>query len=483
MNTPKNSQVGSEYDLFVSAQKESEALKERLFELYILYNLSKNLNVSLQLNELFHNTINVLKESLRIEDFCFMLVDDKCNELKVWKADSSSLGDAKGITFKIGEGISGIVAETGEPILVPDTSKDTRFLFYKGMMPDIGSFLSIPLKQNDNKVIGVLNVHKKETNAFRETDKMLFMAIAQNVAIAIERARNYENAQRVSMVDELTSLYTRRYFLESSQREYSQAERCGEFFSIILADIDHFKYFNDTYGHMLGDEVLRKLSSVLKLNVRQSDVVARYGGEEFIMLLPGTNKPGAVASAEKLRSAVEKDLAVEVGGGHKERVTITVGVACYPEDGKTVEEIIASADRFLYLGKKSGRNKVVSTAAADTKIAVPEKRETTRYLTALKIVSGLHQPQAIEIKQDSAWKMCTIKDISKMGFRGEVEFAAQIGNVYSGKMILNTDDHKSDIFSIRVAFAKRMRQNRYQIGAEIVDGRDNWKRLFTQATH
>ncbi|MEK7698997.1 MAG: GGDEF domain-containing protein, partial [Planctomycetota bacterium] len=287
---------------------------------------------------------------------------------------------------------------------------------------------------------------------------------------------------RVSMVDELTTLYTRRYFLASSQREFSQAERCGVFFSIIMADIDHFKYFNDTYGHLLGDAVLRKLASVLKLNVRQSDVLARYGGEEFIVLLPGTNKPGAVASAEKLRAAVENDLAIEVGKGRKEKVTITAGVASYPEDGKTVEEIIAAADRFLYLGKEGGRNRVVSTAA-DTKVTVSEKRAASRYFTALKIASGLHQPQSIEIKTDSNWKMCTIKDISKMGFRGEVEFAAKIGDVYSGKMVLNTDDRKPDKFSIRVVFAKRMRENRYLIGAEIIDGRDNWRRLFTQTTH
>ena len=482
MNTPKKAQIGSEYDLFVFAQKESDALKERLFELYLLYSLSKNLNISLQLNELFHNTINVLKDSLRIEDFCFMLIDDECNELKMWRADDCSFGEAKGITFKIGEGISGLVAQTGEPILIPDTNKDPRFLFYKGKIPDIGSFLSIPLKLNNDKVIGVLNVHKKEKNAFRDTDKMLFMAIAHNVAIAIDRARNYEHAQKVAMVDELTSLYTRRYFIESSQREYRQAERCGEFFSIIMVDIDHFKYFNDNYGHLLGDEVLRKLASVLKLNVRQSDVIARYGGEEFIILLPGTNKPGAVASAEKLRSAIEKKLVIEVGGGHKEKVTITAGVACYPEDGNTVEEITASADRFLYLGKNSGRNKVVSTAT-DAKVAIPEKRGTNRYLTALKIVSGLHQPRSIEIKTDSNWKMCTIKDISKMGFRGEVEFAAKIGNVYSGKVVLNTEDHEPGKFSIRVAFAKRVCQNRYQIGAEIIEGRDNWKRLFTQTAH
>ncbi len=482
MNTPKNPQDDSEYDLFAAAQNESEALKERLFELYILYSLSKNLNVSLQLNELFHNTMNVLKGFLKIEDFCFMLIDDECNELKMWKADESSFGEAKGITFKIGEGISGLVAKTGEPILISDTGKDPRFLFYKGKMPDIGSFLSIPLKLNNNTVIGVLNVHKRETNAFKDTDKMLFTAIAQNVAIAIERARNYENAQRVSMVDELTTLYTRKYFLASSQREFSQAERCGVFFSIIMADIDHFKYFNDTYGHLLGDAVLRKLASVLKLNVRQSDVLARYGGEEFIILLPGTNKPGAVASAEKLRAAVENDLAIDVGKGRKEKVTITAGVASYPEDGKTVEEIIAAADRFLYLGKEGGRNRVVSTAA-DTKVTVSEKRAASRYFTALKIASGLHQPQSIEIKTDSNWKMCTIKDISKMGFRGEVEFAAKIGDVYSGKMVLNTDDRKPDKFSIRVVFAKRMRENRYLIGAEIIDERDNWRRLFTQTTH
>ena len=483
MNIGDSSHVGGEYDLFASAQKESEALKERLFELYLLYSLSKNLNVSLQLNELFHNTINVLKESLKIEDFCFMLADDECGELKMWQADESSFGEVKDVTFKIGEGISGLVAKTGVPILISDTGKDPRFLFYKGKKPDIGSFLSIPLKVNNDKVIGVLNVHKREANAFKDTDRILFMAIAQNVAIAIERARNYEHAQKASMVDELTALYTRRYFLESIRREYSQATRGGEFFSIILADIDYFKYFNDTYGHLLGDAVLRKLAPVFRRNVRQSDIVARYGGEEFVILLPGTNKTGAVASAEKIRSAVEKELVIDVGGGKVEKVTLTAGVASYPDDGKTVEAIIAAADKFLYMGKAGGRNRVVSVAAENNLLSAPEKREAGRYLTALKIVSSLNQPQTIEIKTDSNWKMCTLRDISKMGFRGEVEFEAKIGDIYYGKMIFNADDCKTDDFAIRVAFAKKMRQNRYQIGAEIIDGRENWKRLFTQAAH
>ena len=483
MNTGKSSHVGGEYDLFVSAQKEGESLKERLFELYILYSLSKNLNVSLQLNDLFLSTINILKESLRIEEFCFMLIDEECCELKVWNTDESGFEEANDVTFKMGEGISGLVAMTGESILVPDTGKEPRFLFYKGKKSDIGSFLSIPLKLNNNKVIGVLNVHKRATNAFKDTDKALFTAIAQNVAVAIERARNYEYAQKVSMVDELTTLYTRRYFLESSQREFRQAERCGEFFSIILVDIDHFKYFNDTYGHPLGDVVLKKLSSVLKSHVRQSDIVARYGGEEFIILLPGTNKTGAAASAEKLRSAVERELVIEVGGGKEERVTITAGVASYLEDGKTVEDIIAAADKFLYLGKEGGRNKVVSTAPDVRPLSVPERRTASRYLTALKIVSSANQPHTIEIKTDGNWRMCAIRDISKTGFRGEIEHEVKIGVIYTGKIVLNTEGRPPDNFSVRVAYANRVSQGRYQIGAEIIDGRDNWRRFFTQVTH
>ncbi len=483
MNTQKSQHVGGEYDLFVSAQNEGESLKERLFELYILYSLSKNLNVSLQLNDLFLSTINILKESLRIEEFCFMLIDEECRELKMWKTEESSFEDANDVTFKMGEGISGLVAMTGEPVLVPDTGKDPRFLFYKGQKPDIGSFLSIPLKSNNNKVIGVFNVHKREKNAFKDTDTALFTAIAQNVAIAIERARNYEYAQKVSMVDELTTLYTRRYFLESIQREFRQAERCGEFFSIILLDIDHFKYFNDTYGHPLGDVVLRRLASVLKAHVRQSDIVARYGGEEFIILLPGTNKAGAAASAEKLRSAVEKELVIEVGGGKEEKVTITAGVASYLDDGKTVEEIIAVADKFLYLGKEGGRNRVVSMAPDVRPLSVPERRAANRYLTALKIVSSSNQPHTIEIKTDSNWKMCAIRDISKTGFRGEIEYEIKVGDRYTGKIVLNTEGRQPDNFSIRVAYANRVNQNRYQIGAEVVDGRDNWSRFFTQVTH
>jgi diguanylate cyclase (GGDEF)-like protein len=284
------------------------------------------------------------------------------------------------------------------------------------------------------------------------------------------------------MFDGLTKLHTRKYLLEYSHREFSRVERYGEIFSIIMIDIDHFKYFNDTYGHIMGDEILKRLASLLKSNVRQGDVVARYGGEEFIVLLPGTDKDGATLTAEKLRTVVERELLINIVSNDTEIVTITAGVASYPTDGKTIEDIIATADRFLYLGKESGRNQVINEVLED--INLVEKRLNGRYRTALKITRGFNQIQSIEIKLcDDDWKICTLRDVSKMGFKGEVEFETNIGDIYPGKAILDSEAQISYIFSMRIVNSRKIQHNRYQIGVEIIDGYKNWKRMYTLITH
>jgi len=344
-------------DLLHTPNIDNDQLKERIFELYLLYKLSQKLDLALYLDDFFNQSIDFLKKSLTIEDFCLLLKEGDDKGLKMWKADSVNSEILKDVSFKIGEGISGLVAETGEPILIQDVSKDDRFLHYKGKRTDIGSFISLPLRLSDGSIIGVFNVHKQETNAIQEKDATLFMTVANNIALALGRMQANETLKGPSNYDELTSLYTRSYFRESCQREYSRAQRYSEKFAVLMLDIDHFKQFNETHGHLQGDKVLEVLATILRKNVRLGDILARYGGEEFIILLPNTDTDGAMIVAEKIRCEIaQQDL--PVGKGPKSKITITAGIAVYPDNGPTVDDVIAMADRFLNLGKYLGRNRV-----------------------------------------------------------------------------------------------------------------------------
>lgn len=473
---------GDDHDLFLIAQKESEALKERMFELYILYRLSKNLNLSIQLDDFFDSSFSFLKDSLKIGDFCLMLIDEETKELKMWKSESACCENMKDVTFKIGEGISGIVAETGESMLIQDVHTDDRFLHYKGARTDIGSFMSIPLKLGNGHIIGVLNVHKEEKNAFRESDVSLFNAIAENVSHTIERLKHYEEIQHHAMFDELTGLYTRRYFFENMRREWNKVKRYGGVFSIIMMDIDRFKYFNDTYGHLLGDEVLRRVSAILKSHVRQGDIIARYGGEEFIIFIPG-DKDSAFVVAEKLRSIVEKHAVIEVHGEKTEGITITGGIASYPDDGDTLEDVIANADKYLFVGKEKGRNRVLCMPSSTADDGHDDRRVTERFKVALRIARVVEQPQYIEMKvSNDEWRLCNLKDMSKTGIRGETEFKANIGDVFMFRLVNGSDILSPNVFFARIANIKESR-NRYQWGAEIVDGHMIWQRFFSLMSH
>jgi len=334
-------------------------LEARILELYSLYNISKVLNLSFAVEEIFNGTIHEIGKTLKIDEFCIMLIDEKCQELAIraWYPDPGTLPDVR---FKIGEGISGMVARTGRPAIIQDVSKEPEFLFYKGAITDIGAFMCVPLLGKRENVLGVFNVHKTQPNAFTDNDIKFFSEVAEQVAIAIEKAIIYEKTKEASMRDELTRLYNRRYFFEYLEKESLRADRYNKNFSILMLDIDHFKNFNDKNGHIKGDNVLKQMAQLIGNKLRCSDVVARYGGEEFIILLPETQKKAAIIAAEKLRKAIE-DFKYEGGENQPEgRLTVTIGVATWPDDAAFTSELIDIADKALYLGKKQGRNRVCS---------------------------------------------------------------------------------------------------------------------------
>jgi two-component system, cell cycle response regulator len=186
-----------------------------------------------------------------------------------------------------------------------------------------------------------------------------FRILVSQIALEFRKVQLYERVQELSIIDGLTEVYLRRHLVERLEEEVDRAGRLGLTFSIGMVDVDHFKKCNDTYGHLVGDAVLKKIASRLKKSVREVDLIARYGGEEFCVVLPETNKELAMAVAQRLRRSVESS---SIKAFDEEmRMTVSVGISTYPEDGTKIETLMEKADTALYKAKRKGRNKVCTT--------------------------------------------------------------------------------------------------------------------------
>jgi len=336
----------------------NSVLNQRLLELYTLYNVSRTLSMSLQLTELFDSAIQVIGESMRVDKYFLMLMDKESDKLVIRASHGMSEEELMMGAVAIGDGVCGEIVATGEPQVVHKVEEEDDFCLFPGVGMNAGSYLGVPIRAKDGSILGVLSALKSTADAFRDADVKLFHAVAEHVGIAIENALVFQQTRELMSRDELTNLYNRRYFFERYERESYRAERYDRSLSLLMIDIDHFKNFNDSYGHLRGDRALRKVASTLESHLRRADVVARYGGEEFLILLPETEKKSAAIVGEKLREAVADIDFKDEDGGPPARLTITVGVANMPEDGTDPLGLLDLADKALYFGKAQGRNQV-----------------------------------------------------------------------------------------------------------------------------
>lgn len=340
-------------------EEQNRILESNILEIYTLYKISKKLNMATQLEEIFTGTMDLIAKSLQIEDFCIMLFEGPDHRL-VTSAFHGNDDDLKNVVFYKGEGISGKVALSGEISIIQDVAKNEDFLYYKDKKKNIGSFLCIPLKNKKSKVMGVLNAHKPIPNSFSDKDIELFKEVAKQISWAIDKALSFKQIRELSIKDSLTGLYNRRYFFEFVEKEFERSKRYQRFTSLVMIDVDHFKAYNDTFGHPNGDKALQYISDMLTTNLRKTDVLARYGGEEFIVLLPETGHEIAIDVAEKLRYAVAEGKFEGNRKNDPQNLTASFGVATYPNDADFVSELVDCADKALYHAKKYGRDKVVS---------------------------------------------------------------------------------------------------------------------------
>ncbi len=335
-------------------------LKEQYEELSALFLVSRSLTSALDQNLLFEKVFNVLRDTLHCDRIVLLLYHPGSESLEVTKTTGLDAGTSKGLCFTLGEGISGMVAASMKPIYSTDLSTDGRNLNYKGQWVSTGSLLSMPLVLQ-NRLIGVLNIHQQQKDAFSPVAQQMAQAIADQTAISIENSRLYEKTRTLSATDDLTGLANRRQFQDYLQREWAQSRRYHSHFSLLMLDIDHFKSYNDTHGHLKGDIVLKKVAALLLQNTRGIDLVARFGGEEFVLLLPKADKGGSLAVAKKLCRCIEAEYFNGMEESQPEqKLTVSVGAATFPTDSTDVYELLNRADEALYQVKRNGRNNAIS---------------------------------------------------------------------------------------------------------------------------
>lgn len=327
-------------------------LKDRIEELQTLYGVSKAVSATLDLNELLHVILERVMQVMKAETGSVMLYEEETEELRVEVSRGIDPQVAQKARVKMGERVSGYVLQTGRPLLIQDSTQSPNLSRLKEGEVKAGTMLSVPLIIKDKR-LGVLNVSKGTPFTFDEKDQELFTALANQAAIAIENARLYT----LAITDELTKLYIRRFFYQRMREEMRRSIRYGKPMSVMVLDVDHFKKFNDTYGHQAGDEVLQFVAKTMRDCVRTVDIVARLGGEEFAILCPEQDDVEVFTPAERIRHRLETTK-LRLSSGIEVGVTTSIGVAQFPRDADTRDTLLDSADQALYHAKHSGRNRV-----------------------------------------------------------------------------------------------------------------------------
>jgi len=240
-------------------------------------------------------------------------------------------------------------------LFVRDASSDKKFAS-RSFPGEIKSMIIVPL-YFFNSIIGFLRITSDVPERLKYGELQIAELISSICSVSMENLSLFEKVEQLAIKDSLTGLFTHRAFEDRMEEEILRAARTKIPFSLIMADIDHFKRYNDVYGHQAGDEVLKAAARVFSSSIRDVDFAARYGGEEFAIILTAAGKKDAVSMAEYMRK-VAGSLRFEFGG-KETSITVSFGVAEFPSDATISSQVVRAADERLYKAKKSGRNRVV----------------------------------------------------------------------------------------------------------------------------
>jgi diguanylate cyclase (GGDEF)-like protein len=361
-NTPKLAAFALKQKELTSYMNEATGperkTKRQLQEVAIFNDVAKALTSSLNLDSILQTIMDKMAEFFRPDTWSLLMVDEQKDELYFAIAVGDAAETLKTVRLKVGEGIAGWVARHGESLIVPDVYNDPRFAKRIDEMTKwkTRSIICVPL-QSKHRVLGVIQLINCAMESFGEQEMFFLHALCDYAAIAIDNARAVEKIQELTITDDCTGLYNARHLYKTLESEVYRSARFGYEFSVIFLDLDHFKYVNDTYGHLVGSKLLQEIGFKIKSQLRLIDYAFRYGGDEFVILLPQTDKQSALVVAKRIQDMMRKTIFLAEDGLNLQ-VRCSMGLATYPEDAKSSHEIIRQADEMMYMVKNSSRDNI-----------------------------------------------------------------------------------------------------------------------------
>ena len=332
------------------------ALRERLERYKQLRRIANVFSISLSFDDLLQKIVQLTGQVVEKGTLALLyLVNPKTLTLElksVWRK-----GLEPPIKAKTGDPFDLWVMRQAQPLLVEEPAQDFRFaqIQVKNCGRSLGALVAAPLI-SESRFLGVLRVESNSPRGLGQEELRLVRIIADLASLGIENSLLFSRMAELAMTDDLTGLGVKSYFQKRFSEELSRAKALDVPVSILLIDIDRFKEYNDTFGHSAGDKLLKHLAQLLALSRRPGDLIARFGGEEFVCLFPGMNPVEAAQRAERLRLQIEA-AQMEVRRAIM-KTTVSIGVASFPQDGGSVEDVLRAADQRLYRAKNAGRNQV-----------------------------------------------------------------------------------------------------------------------------